>query len=295
VSQEGILLAITCTNPVDYFCAKFNYLDLQGLEQLPEDNFIGTATIMHPQQHRIDIPLVIINKKEADQPTAHEEKKGGETSTLKDIIGEHESQHFLNTLFVPPEIKLTWLEELAQYSGKEATSEVMTNLVESMALRARRQLGLDERARDEILATYVGAAPADLPNIKDLVSELTQSPKYDVIALNRKLYGQLPERITKFINKYGEFVFYHQADKDTESEPVKSEPINVRPKKAKRHLDLVFQEKFKADLERWTDAILELEHKGYSKTEIGGLLYQSPIHEWPGVARRATSRKSKKE
>lgn len=51
-------------------------------------------------------------------------------------------------------------------------------------------------------------------------------------------------------------------------------------------LDTAFTTHYKEDLRKWTDVLVDLEEKGYSRNEIVALLYQESAHKWQALARR---------
>ncbi len=192
------------------------------------------------------------------------------------IVKNHEQQHQFNKLFhslmiaiASPDLNKILSEtknkngkvEL-EIDGKKVEIDIVENVLLKFIRKYREYTGIDNRAKDEILAYYKDGTSAD--NIFKILSE-------------NNLYN------------YKNQEFYAKRIKTISDEVMQINGIaklNVSRKKIEEYIEKVFGEYYITDLKKWTNTIKVLEEKGYFTIDVVSMLYQEPINSWPNLVRR---------
>jgi len=190
----------------------------------------------------------------------------------------HEEQHQLNSLFVPLEETTTELEVLRKVLGvnglenSPATKEkLLHQLLRSQRMRwgsyFGEDVGVDARARDEILAFYSNSALPDA-----IKKELTEHPVYDYKKILEKL---IPQRM-----QHALLLFV------SEKIDGKSRRMEVSDDIVNPLVQEIFEQEYKQKLQEWTGAITQLEEKGYTQGEVLSHFLATPVNTWKRLAER---------
>ena len=188
-------------------------------------------------------------------------------------IKKHEEQHLWNGLIRPAEEIMTECELVANIgAGKEANEK---RLYHELIRLARKRL-IDPHARDEIIALYRdGSSPAGIYNV------LTSNPLYDYLSFFRRDIDDLPLQTIDFLQK--NFIGYSSTPAQDKALP-----------ELKSLTEIVFGEEYHSDLKKWTEAITNMEKKGYSREEIINLIFQEPANHWSNLARQLAPKRPQK-
>ncbi|HEX6461990.1 MAG TPA: hypothetical protein VFZ58_01820 [Candidatus Saccharimonadales bacterium] len=193
-----------------------------------------------------------------------------------DLTRVHEDQHQFNALFEPLDWQTGQYELIRRVISRELpASEALQELLEGTVRLHRASMGVDRRARDEIIAFYTaGKAPGAIYLI------LRDVPSYDYKAQYASRLIELPELIQKELQEEIEVLTAKGSYEDLVIDPLKVREI----------IDQVFGEDYTKDLKKWTEALALLEQKGYSREEIISMVYQEPAFRWTALARRASTK-----
>lgn len=168
---------------------------------------------------------------------------------------EHEDQHQFNKLFESV-FTLFPVDKLKKATDKHA-------VIKEFIRRNREGMGIDARAKDEILAYYKeGRTPGDIFRI------LSENKLYDYKSQDyyKNLIEKLPQKLRDL-----DGILETKITEEQIAEYVKD----------------CFGADYIVSLKKWTDAINALEKKKYSREDILNLLYQEEqVSSWPNLARR---------
>jgi len=192
----------------------------------------------------------------------------------------HEDQHQFNKLFQPfEEREGMWTMMRRVVEGSTTPEEAVQKLIHGLVKLERQWIGFDSAARDEILAHY-----KEGQGIPAILRNLTESKLYNYFEQYKKRISEIPKTVREELQKEISEVFYQ--DVEGYQTAVDVQALEVDEADILPHIDSVFKNEYKSDLQEWTESIATLEQKGYTKDEIVGLLYQEPINSWPNLARR---------
>ena len=212
----------------------------------------GFAEITYEQDEVVTVPNAVYSKK----------------------VQQHEDQHQFDNLFLPLETNQKRLEILSeadeQLSGAKNPTEfngIENDTIKLLARLKRVEVGVDSKARSEILAYYVTGESLDF-----IKKTLTESELYDYA----KIYKGNFEFFADLINKdMG----------DIHARNLNGLSIDVTDE-AMIELENAFKKSYYADLKNWIDAVKTLEKKGYGRKDIISILQQEPVNSWANLARR---------
>lgn len=210
-------------------------------------------------------------------------------SQQRALIQTHELQHLMNQFFIPLICRAEEEKALVDVARTaKSVEEGKRAIMEQMARAARRAIGIDNAARDEVLAYYKeGMTP------KRIFSQLTMLTVYDYRnAKNYKDYiDALPESIARAMTETMSVVFEmlneQEGKKMRDVFPLLTHYSEVEP-----YVQKVFGEDYKKDLRRWIGALEALEKKGYTREEIVSMLYGERVTDWQAFVRRAPEKSS---
>ncbi len=198
-----------------------------------------------------------------------------------DRVRLHEEQHQWNALFKPVEVARN-MRGIIQYAIEHGTSvqEARTNVLHALVHQQRRVIGVDSAARDEILSFYKdGRRPHDILQI------LLHNPLYNY--KEKEYYkaeiGKIPIKINACIDY---LLKASSPDGYAIRDYLKLCLAKTSAEELDPYIDTVFGKEYKEDLKRWANCVSDLEKKGYTRDEVGSLLYMYPASEWVRVARR---------
>lgn len=207
-------------------------------------------------------------------------------------IMAHEEQHQINKLFKPLEHRLESLGIINEVISKKPSVESAVGEIIRRLVRLKRQELVDWLARDEILACYRDGRFTT----KEIEKILRDSELYNYKKMFEREFDVLPDNIVKQLK---DNLYAIVPDELTVEEPGGAEIpagriVDVEKIKLKEGLfaqavigiEAVFDEFKKEDLPRWLGVIDALEKKNYSREEIFGLLYQTPVNRWAKLANR---------
>lgn len=276
IEQGPMTVLIRCYNDEDYVQA-YNYPITQGdssvLEQEDKTHALksgGVALFL------VGIPglqgTIIIER----------------VSSTRDFPGSrasleaHEKQHQFNKLFTPLERKLVLRDVLQRaIEGAKDQDEVVSNVIHEYVRFKRRELGIDKRARDEIISYYTGGTNAD-----DIYTILSEDSLYDYQKQYAEAIAQIPDELRSDL----EWLYDDLGRKGSILKYDVPTPQAVSGEEVTKHIYQVFDLEYKRDLRKWMDAIKQLEKKGYRSVTIIGMLFSHAAAQWTTIARRAKSR-----
>ena len=184
---------------------------------------------------------------------AFEETNGKENSN--DVLA-HEEQHSINSLFKSnhfyKHVNLEKIKEAPQEDRKQIVTEY---------LRSSRESADEDELKDELLAQYKGLDSFDGKTSKEVLMDL-------VIVYRDRSYRNTMSYAKSRLEKAG-----------------------VNPDDYNELFTEVFQNESYQMLKGATEALVELEEKGWSKDDIISMLQTEPIVKWPKVTKRMIDRK----
>ncbi len=199
------------------------------------------------------------------------------TETQDTQIRDHEEQHKINELFRPLEtmVSLSDIASRAKTDGEgkadlETEHEILKNFVRAQ----RRLMGIDQHARDEILAYYRDGR--NLPTIEII---LCDSALYDI----RKLFAKKVDRIPQT------FIEVLEAERTSGSaHPLLTTLFQSGQYEHRigHYINQIFEKEYKRDIKKWISAIQTMQSTGYFPQKILALLYPLPPQSWAAYARR---------
>ncbi|MDO8584966.1 MAG: hypothetical protein Q7R85_02485 [bacterium] len=209
---------------------------------------------------------------------------------LSAAIRTHEGQHLVNRLFEPLAWKVAETEIMARAARAAKTpDETKQMLMAELARSARSIIGIDNEARDEILAYY-----KDGSSLKYILEQLTQTSLYayrDATRYKERI-AELPKVIAGSMTKNMSAIIYDTVPAEEAGAPAEEKMSDVVPlltlaSEAKPYVEKAFGAEYDKDVERWIGAIETLEKKGYGRDEIVSVLYGEKVPDWTAFARRA--------
>ncbi|GEM_PF-3552382 len=205
-----------------------------------------------------------------------------------DAVRAHEEQHLINRLFRPIAERVREEEIMARVARTaETVDEGRRILMRELARSARAAMGIDEEARDEVLAHYRDGATPEI-----ILGNLTTLSLYDYKNSARYKEGiaGLPKVIAGKMMGEMSAIFYtieaQGKEKIQAAGPLATHYSEVEP-----YVEKAFGEDYEKDLARWVGAIEALEKKGYGRDEIVSMLYGDRVSDWTAFARRAQEKK----
>lgn len=202
-----------------------------------------------------------------------------DTQTFNSDTMVHEEQHQFNQLYIPlyePVHASAIILEAAASSND--TNEIVTQLLRRLAVAYRHMSSIDLRAKDEILAQYMGGkAPQHIWDIMLNVPGYQYMLTLNIEDTSRYLHDKLNALLSSL-----EDIF------DRDGQRIDPESLRVSISQVEQHVTYAFNEGYRRDLGKWVNAIELLEDHGYSREKIVALLYYVPINEWARTARRLT-------
>lgn len=200
----------------------------------------------------------------------------------------HEEQHIVNKLFIPVATRMNEAKIIARIARTaENVDEGRRMLMQELARSARKTMGIDNEARDEILAHYKGGIAPE-----KILENLTKLSMYDYrnSELHKEEVAGLPKAIAgKMMNEMSAALYAVDAQGKEHvraAGPLVTDYTEVEP-----YVEKVFGDDYKKDVARWVGAIGTLEHKGYARDDIVSMLYGERVSDWQAFARRAPEKK----
>lgn len=191
----------------------------------------------------------------------------------------HEEQHQYNKLFSPVEANLAMKDIILQSLGKNDLTSIQATmkLLNLYYRQERRNLGIDQKARDEFLA-YL----ADGRDPSDILYILINDPLYDYEKMFATQISCIEQALTYEID---------QAITENEDLVVNTIDKNLLDPNT---LSLLYDEYFSRDVGKnyyneilsWVDVVYELRKKGYGMDVILPLLYSQPSSFWTKIVKR---------
>lgn len=212
---------------------------------------------------------------------------GGRSSPSRREIEAHEQQHQINKLFSPVEYQLSndFMGDI--FSDPTLTPEKALKKYVTHAVRLeRRRIGIDSRARDELIAYY-----SDGTTIDRAVSILLNNNLYDYKSIFAKRIGRIPQDILNG------FDIYLTVNRDEGDEIAPLVHKNMDRDMLMNLINLAIGEiigrgptrDYEALLNHWTGAIKVLESKKYPREKILALMYENAATHWWSIARSMPS------
>lgn len=196
--------------------------------------------------------------------------------TQPDTTRIHEDQHQFNALFTPLELQTLPYQIIEQAIKRDIPAEeALQQLTHDLVRFERQTMGIDSRARDEIIAYY-----ADGREPKNIFEMLHKSKLYNYRTQYADAIERIPDKIQMLVENEIDILATNGA----------LQPIKIDPHYTLTAIQEVFGEEYVRDLQRWTSALTALEAKGYNRQEIIMLCYQEPVYRWTSMARRAPAK-----
>lgn len=197
-------------------------------------------------------------------------------------IRDHEDQHHFNKLFVPAERGHPDRQHMMKniVGHAESPDDAVRSLLRGLARWERGEIGIDSRARDEVLASYW-----DGQTTEQIFRNMTTMPHYDYPKKFAQEILQIPERIRTVMQKRVSDVLYRN-EPDGRKTFVNAKPVTVTNDEVLEQLLHVLKDEYEQDLQSWLDAIVVLEKKGYDRLDIVSFLKSKPVVAWTAFARR---------
>lgn len=168
-------------------------------------------------------------------------------------ILDHEEQHAIKKLFGDKiSMRMPWARIVYAENDEERLLAVRDYI------RTEREFQADEKARDEILAYFVGSGYK-----KDKIIDILTTTKEDH-GLYDYLSGKNQALIDLFTNKFG----------------VEFEAT------IKKEIERVFVTEYKELIKKGTEAFETLNEIGYSKEQVMAILIHEPLSRWEKVVKR---------
>lgn len=199
-------------------------------------------------------------------------------------IRDHEEQHQINKLFSPMEQKMS--DDFVygvlgdpRRTPKEALASVIRNEV-----RLQRQIiGIDARARDEMIAYYAHGSSIDHAH-----NTLMKGSLYNYPAQYRSEIQMIWKKIQDNLALYFSI---NKQEGDTVAPIIHKNlsPAMIRPSTLIPYIEEIISRKPGGDydetLKRWVKAVKMLEQKGYKRHEILSIMYSNGSSHWRSIAR----------
>lgn len=195
----------------------------------------------------------------------------------------HEEQHQFNKLFSPIEARIgkdSIMSVLGDPRRKE--EEALRSLLKNYTRFERAVIGIDGRARDEMIAYYAGGTSS-----YDAAALLITDDLYDYPSMNKKEIAGIRERLQDSIKDYKE-----KAEEGDQAPVIHDgiTPERITQEEVAPYIHWIFGRfagsEYYETLRGWAGAIEQLEQNGYQRSQILQLLYTTPAHQWPKLARR---------
>lgn len=203
---------------------------------------------------------------------------------FRDDLRAHEEQHQFNKLFSPIEARIGKDRILSVLGDPRRTEEeALRSLLKNYSRFERVVIGIDGMARDEMIAYYAGGTSSGMT-----ASLLITDDLYDYPTMYKKEIAGIRERLQGSIKDYRENM---SKGKDQESFVHEGiTPERITQEEIEPYIHWIFgrfmgSEYYKT-LRSWAGAIGQLETNGYQQSQILQLLYTTPAHQWPKLARR---------
>lgn len=147
----------------------------------------------------------------------------------------------------------------------------------------RRAIGIDARARDEMIAYY-----ADGTSIDQAHNILMTSKLYDYPS---QYYAQIQMLWKKVQDNVALYIAINKQDGDEVAPIVHKSlsPAMIKPSTLISYIENIISRKpggdYDATLKRWANAVKTLEQKGYERHEILSIMYSNGASHWRSIAR----------
>ena len=273
-----------------YFDANFLKLQwlVQGMSGRHKEKLRKRVTITIPTESQTgagirltleDPFLVITNNSDANTMIMKSEIETTMTTAAKQDtqVRDHEEQHQINELFRPLEtmVSLSQIASRAKIDGEgKANLETEHEILKNFVRAQRRLMGIDQQARDEILAYY-----RDGRNLPTIETILCDSALYNI----RKLFAKKIDRIPQT------FIEVLEAERASSSAHPLLRTLFQSGQYEYRighYIDQVFEKEYKRDIKKWISAIQTMQSASYFPQEILALFYPLPPQSWATYARR---------
>lgn len=214
-----------------------------------------------------------------------------ENPNLSERIILHEDQHHFNKLFVPlnEEVAVREMMLRAVITSPDLKGTTNKFLGDYMRLK-RRSIGIDERARNEILALIAGGTDS-----VRAFAKLATDPAYNYYAFPyyKPALEKIPSQVIADISEIKREWVEDKLTEDFGNREIPN-PDTISPDQIKQKMDEAFVDRYKRDLRKWLDSVGTLARKGYKNEEIVEMLYPYPAPFWHKVARDAQAYKHRR-
>jgi hypothetical protein len=203
----------------------------------------------------------------------------------------HEEQHQFDKLFEPVEFDNSVKDIMMEVASRALSpAEIKQEFLRLVLKRERAKLGIDSKARDEILAYYREDTP--LVNIyRILARRAERGGIYDPLQRHEGYMEDLPEFLLQevlmppVIHYWDKFIELIAKSSGLDPEDIKAEMI-FKPEDVAALIPSVFEDGYRRDLRTWLRAVAVLERKEYDRDKIIAMLYLEPASDWAAFARR---------
>lgn len=206
----------------------------------------------------------------------------------------HEQQHKFFKLFTG--IKEAYgknrIPVLASIFAAQPTEQNLEILVKNLALQERIEIGIDEYAKDEIIAQYSEGETSEAT-----FNTMSQSSLYQYSSKFADKVRTAPSKVQEKILRWFHIPVTEEDSENNEADPHSRQiyieykiPFYIDNSIIDPMVYNAFKEGYSEDLREWIDGIKILEDKGYNRKEIVALLNTEDIHRWNRMARRLPPR-----
>lgn len=232
--------------------------------------------------------------KELNGTVAIENRTYLTTLEQQEAVRVHEERHQFNRLFRPLEYDFGVSDVL--YSAIESSKnegDIVENVIHDWLRFQRRAMGIDERARDEIIS-YLWDKEHGLEEIYKILAD---DPLYDYV----KKYGISSQVLCDdlrdaLVNHSADYDLYDDSNEDMKDAQYQHfgkipSPSDITPALIEPYIDVVFRQEYRQDLRKWLDAVQLMRAKGYDQEYVLSLLFSQPAALWSSVAKRLPFKK----
>lgn len=194
----------------------------------------------------------------------------------------HEDQHQFNKLFSPVEYYMSVDQLFSATMAEGDRAQKIQNFVYYYTHLQRRVMGVDARARDEMIAYF-----ADGRSVGEIFNVLTSNSLYDIFEIYKKPISRIRNEIKLSLAQCRQYLFEREREWHDQNGVL---PEDISPELVDAAVQRVFKADYQRDLKRWLQAMTILEEKGYTIAETLGILYSQPTSSWRSVVRRQAAK-----